>query len=232
MTISEFLKLPKDLQSYIYTTGEISLMEFKSLFKDDEEKIGFYIILKKIKRNIRNEFYSTSSIKEYIVYDKNTNKVRMSSSTNNVIDFFLDKYFKYSSVYRMAIPYLTKTLVKKIIRGDIKTVRDIVSYHKIYTLRNKNVEDTEVLRFLDSKATPLQCLNFLSDSSDITSKKLFSLNCCFRYIVTMNIKDVKTEDLEKIPKIYENWRDEKAIEYDKFKRSKSNLVSTSDISEC
>lgn len=146
MTHQEFLKLEdKDLQRYLFIANKIHSVENEIFKIDNEEKIGFYLKTNVLKMNTSGVIYPSKKLASYIVYNKRTKKVVLSCpKSSTLFSYFIREYFN-SEKFGIFILNLTKVLVKQIIEGKIKTLSNLMDYHRSYTFKNKKLTDREII---------------------------------------------------------------------------------------
>lgn len=222
MNIDEFLELEdKQLQKYIFFHYGLSDNLYSKKI-DNEEKIGYYKICDTIKVSNTGTFYKKSELLQWMVYNKKTKKVKISKSRMDVFnDLCKEKYFKSDiELMKPFFRYPTPTFCKKIIEGKINSIRDILSYHRSYTLRNKNLSLDNIYIFMLAERVNL--LPLIEDPESIESiKDLSEVNVDSRILALHEFK-CKLQDVSKLQERYDKWNSEQSKKYDSLYGSRAN----------
>lgn len=146
MTHQQFLKLEdKEFQRYLFIAHKISHVENEIFKIDNEEKLGFYSKANMLKMNGSGVIYPCKKLTSYIVYYKETKKVAISCPRSSELFRHFIKTFFISEKFGIFIPNLTKVLTKLIIQRKVRTLRDLMNYHRSYTFKNKSLTDREII---------------------------------------------------------------------------------------
>lgn len=229
--IDEFLAIEdQDLKSYIYSRKG-GIYDEQLCYKiESDVKIAYYCKTEGVARNTAGAFYKKSKLDEWIVYDKVTKKAKVSNKVNNLRKHFLDDYLSSGvrDITGRFLGKLTATLCKKLIEGKIQTIEDLVSYHRSYTIRKKDVPLETVLRFMICSREPW--LHVIEDPENVQTIKEMSEITSNSHIVTGIPFKFKVEDKDKIEEMYENWAKRQDIKYAALKRSGNADVGCADVS--
>jgi len=129
LSFDQFLKIEdEELKRYLYSRGSYTQKSETRVYENDQ-KIGFYNTSKQIKRNTSGKFYVKDTLHEWIVYEKSSGKIKMSSSSNaHIKEFFMNYYFKNDRIISMFFPpwRITKSFIKRVIEDKINTTEDIL----------------------------------------------------------------------------------------------------------
>jgi hypothetical protein len=214
ISIDAFLEIEDvELQRYILSTQMMN-SEFKAWSVNTDEKIGFYRTQVDIKLNTTGTPYRKSKLLEWIVYDKISKKVKMSTKTDYTYDYFLKHHFVETEIIKDALNgSLTKTFVKRVIEGKISTLRDVMQYHKSFTLKRKDVSLETIFKFTNRNARHLlTVLETPDDLGDYSMEDVIE-NVDGR-IAQGKLFMIKTEDLGRVKEKHEQWIIEQNKKYD------------------
>lgn len=119
---------PGDI-SYNLQTIEIILKKIET-----EDKIGFYKICKELKKGTFN-FYKHHKLQEYIVYYKETKKVKLNliSSSSDLFSYFIASYYPNSTLIKFLLSKIkpNKVIIKSIFNNKLNTVEDfLINFRK------------------------------------------------------------------------------------------------------
>lgn len=223
--MDDFLKIEdEELKKYIYCEGRVERNKWEFYKIENKNKVGWYHKYCCLKVNNSGKIYKQSSLKEWIVYNKSKKEVAISTSTKAIKDRFLEDFFKNDFIISKCIPNITKTLVKKLVEEKIVTFSDLISYHKSYTIKNKNLSNECVARFISLGMSWV--MGTLEDPEEFTTPRDFLLieGCSSEYI-SLKFKKLKKEELINIQQTYANWRSEKSEKYAGLVRPRSTEIS-------
>lgn len=222
MSIDEFLELEdKDLQKWIYMNQHPS-PEDKDVKVDNDKKIGYYRVNRGVRINQQGTFYKKSKLLQWIVYDKSTKKVKVSSDNRFVFKNLLKDYIKYPEIVDKFIINATPTICKKIIEGKINDVRSVMCYHKSYTLRSKSLEEETVYKFMANDL--YRVITVFEDPNEVAKKDNFKekiKNLDINYLANKPFK-IKWDEIDNVNERYGKWDKEQSEKYDSFIRSRPN----------
>ena len=213
----DFLKLEdKDLMKYIFFRGTVTDKGRTTIKKiDNEEKVGFYVIDNSLKMNLQGVFYKHQGLREWIVYDKSTKKVKISRATNQLRVIFIEEYFKHDGLVRKFIPRLTPTFCKRVVEGKISTLRDIMIYHRSYTLRRKELSTETILKFMLAGYSSF--LNVIEDPDNLTD--MSSLSRINSMVATMKPFKFKASEIGEVNGRFSKWCKEQSEKFNTLRGS-------------
>lgn len=219
ISIAEFMALEdKDLKKYLFAEGMVRMPFEERVMIDDDDKKAWYIFEKALRVNNQGTFYKNSKIREYIVYDKKTKKVRISAGCKEIFQAFLNYHFTETELFQKFILRATKTLCKKIVEGKINTLMDLMAYHRSYTVKNKSLSLETIFKFASCKS--LSMLHVVEDPENLeTSDQLKGIPWQIP-----NVKPFKFK-IEEIPELnnkLNEWNNKQGEVYDTFLRLRAS----------
>lgn len=222
MKIDEFMAIEdNDLKKYIYTTGGVA-SDYHNKMTNNDEKIGFYTIDRSVKINNMGVFYIGSTLREWISYNKLTKRVKLSKACKNVFDLLLKEYFgNNDKLISSMINRATPTLCKKIIEGKITCLRDLMNYHRSYTLRMKHLDVNTIYRF--AVEHELYIMHLIEDPENLTNFELLRSMVPPTFIATKPFK-IKCSEINTLHERYRKWTEEQDKKYVTLKRQTNGRV--------
>ena len=232
MTIDEFFKIEdSEMRDYIFYRDNISRKsEYKEV--DNDEKLGFYRILKKVKRNLVGTYYIHSELTSYIVYNKAKKTLKCSKNIDSVLDEFLGKYFFLTDIDMIKkFLVVTKCILKKIIQGKIHTIKDILD-HRVKLMKGDYSSET-LYKFMVMGYQGH--LHLLEDPETLNTKedfvKLLSLDSTWIYDRVRKFK-VKFSNLNDLKKKYDEWETRESVRYAEYLEHRFPNTGEGDAEEC
>lgn len=228
MSVDEFMEIEDgDMKKRMYSHNEIST-EFVAKKIDNEGKVAYYYIQRNVKLNNKGVFYVQNSLSEWISYNKTTKKVKVSKHTPNVLKMMLKEHFGSNwEIMERFIRRTTSTLCKKIIEGKITCLRNIMEYHRSYTIRRKVLDVITILRFI--VRGELYILHSIEDPENFYSfDKLMNIDSSFWTIKPFTFK---SEEIDNVGKRYKEWIDEQDKKLDTFRRLRDGKIGSSDVQD-
>jgi hypothetical protein len=219
VSFEEFLKIEdEDLKKYVFSSKPVNLVKNENKVYEDDKKIAFYNFSKQIKKNNSGNFYVKNGLNEWIVYEKLSGKIKISSQNGNIKKFFMDYYFKNIKILFSFFPLwrVTKCFIKRVIENKINTPEDILKYIKSYIIKNKNLSLDIVYGLCSHGVTNYGIINTLKDPENLQFNNDF-----FEYYTSLSELNnkgyfkVEFSDLSKIRKMiddYEKRQAEKTID--------------------
>lgn len=231
LPMEEFLAIEdNDIQKYIFVTNGVHTQCGEVKIIDNDKKVAWYDITKKLKINTSGKFYIKSTISQWIVYDKLTKKSKVSANVEGLYLKFLSKYFTSPEIIaKFTNGNVSKTLVKKIIEGKIKSVGDLIGYHKSYTLKRKDINDEIILKAINHAYRGL--LHCVEDPNNLKDEDIIKLGTIEGLISYGKLFKIKVEDLDKSKEKYDRWISEQSERYDSFKRYRAKKDGNNDGKE-
>lgn len=222
ISMDELLSIQDEsLKKFLFCTKRVQKSKWEFYKIDNKNKAGWYHKYCSLKVNNNGKIYKASTLKEWIVYNKNKKEVSLSTSLNTIKYMFLKEFIKSNYIIECFIPSITKTLVKKFIEGKINTFSDLVSYHKSYTIKNKNLSDECVARFVSVRMSWV--VGALENPEEfVTPEDFLLIEKCPSEYISMKFKKLKKEELIDIQKTYENWTTEENKKYAGLFRQESS----------
>lgn len=215
MSIDDFMKLEdNDLKKRIFSSREIG-SEHVTKKVDDEEKTAYYLIEKTVKMNNKGVFYVNNFLTEWISYNKSTKKVKVSKRTPNVLKMLMKEHF--GSNWEMMSEFvkrITPTFCKKVMEGKITCLRNVMEYHKSYTVRKKELDSNTIARF--AVENELYSLHSIEDPENFYSfDKLGDIDVSFWSIKPFKFK---SEEIDDVAGKYKKWCGEQDKKLDTLRR--------------
>ncbi len=215
ISVEEFMKIEDvDKQKYLFVNHCINLTdELKTI--DNDEKYGIYVVDKRIRLNNQGIFYCNNKLREWLVYNKLTKKVKISNSNTSVFNSLLKDSFCNLDIIKKFITKPTPTLCKKIIEGNIKKISDIVSYHRSYTLRKKSLSLELIYKFIIYDVQ--EFLHIIDDPENVNNfEELLKLRIDIPELLVVKPFRFKVIDIPLLKKRYDEWVIEQGKKYDIF----------------
>lgn len=219
MTFEKFLKIEdEDLKKYLFSTKSIGLFKTETRFYENDKKIAFYNSSKQIKRNNLGKFYIKDTLHEWIVYEKSSGKIKMSSSNANIKHFFMNYYFKSEKMISMFFPQwrITKSFIKRVIEDKINTTEDILKYIKSYIIKNKDLSLDLVYGLCTHGIKNYGIINVFKDPENLVFNENFFKNYdSVSELYGKGYFKIEVSDLPKVRKMvddYEKRQGEKTID--------------------
>lgn len=149
MRLKEFFAIKdKERQKWLLLEAHVRRPEGEQKIIDNDEKIGFYYIIHDVGVNSSGTPYPKSVMNSWVVYNKKTKKVKISSDTTTIYKMILEKYTNFPDLFAgILFRKPTATFYKRLIEGKIETVADYMQYIRSYTLRGVKVSDVTLLRY-------------------------------------------------------------------------------------
>lgn len=204
VSFNEAVKIEdKDLLRFLVISGRVP-QETEVFHREDENITSFYSRTRKLKMNSRGVVYPETKITQYITYDKKTKKVRKSANVDAIEEMFLSTYFKDIKLVKLFILKLTLTFCKKVFERKIKTVRDIIKYHRSYTYKDVSLNIDDIYGLLLTRRTDL-----VQVVKDTSNSSMVELSLC-PHVPYHTGERVPVNRVEEALKKYEVWRMEQS----------------------
>lgn len=215
LNFDQFLKIEdEELKRYLYARGSYSQKSETRVYENDQ-KIGFYNTSKQIKRNTSGKFYIKDTLHEWIVYEKSSGKIKMSSSTNaHIKEFFMNYYFKSNYTISIFFPdwRITKSFIKRVIEDKINTTEDVLKYIRSYIIKNKNISLDTVYELCIHGIKHFSIINLFIDPENLLFDKSFFQNyVCIKDLSNKGYFQIKVSDIPNIDKMIKDY-EERQIE--------------------
>jgi len=202
LSIDEFMKIEdNDIKKRIFSTRGVN-SEIITKYVENDEKIAYYQIEKTIKMNNKGVFYIKNFLNEWISYDRKLKKVKISKRTPNVFPILIKDHFGRNwKIMEKYIRKVTPTFCKKVIEGKIISLRNIMEYHRSYTIRRKELDSLTICRFM--MAGEIYCLHSIEDPENFYQfDKLSDIDHSFWVIKPFTFK---SEEIDYVEQRYREW---------------------------
>lgn len=209
ITIEEFLAIEdENIKKFVWLEGLVSQRsDLKRV--NNEEKIGYYHITSKICKNVSNSFYRKTQLHEWIVYNRKTKKIKLSSKVDYIKSNFLKDYIKKDALF-LIDKFLVKvspTFCKKLIEGKLSTIGDLISYNRSYVVRKKDVSLRTLYNFMINGKQDM--LRDIEDPENL--ENLEQLNSNLRVAGAFTYK---LGEIDKLKEKYNEWYTKQSEKYD------------------
>lgn len=177
LTYDQFLKIEdEEVKRYLYAKGHYTNKSETRVYENDV-KIAFYNTSRQIKKSAHRKFYLKDTLHEWIVYEKSSGKIKISSSNNSahIKEFFMNYYFKSNHIISMFFPHwrITKSFIKRVIEDKINTTEDILKYIRSYIIRNKDISTDLIYQMSIHGVKNYGIVNIFLDPENIVMNKEF-----------------------------------------------------------
>ena len=206
----------KDLRRYLYVTGSFNRCETEYFKIDNSEKVGYYYKTNSLRINKSGTPYKVSNLCEWIVYDKSSKKVKVSKNNENVLyQVCLERDLNFK-VIKTLVPRRSSTFIKKLLEGKIKTLIDIAKYHRSYSLKDKTLSLSNILKF--ACISGVYYLQFIKDPENLNACNYMEVFKLSHDYIQAGLPKVTIEECSKTQDMYGEWRREQDKRYVKEQR--------------
>lgn len=221
--VDEFMKMDKDMQKYVFLAGNVHNQEVREVKINNEEKIGYYYITKSIK-NAANNFYVKSTLHQWIVYKKKSKKVKISTFYDTVFPRFMKDYY-YESDRQLLMKFVTRptpTFCKKVFEGKMTSIKEAVSYHRSYVLRNKNTDIRGIFNMM--ALGHLSLLRVIEDPESLEDWRKLEEYRIIPAVTEGRTVSCKLDEIATLNNKHNEWIDRESKRYDTFLRQRDGIV--------
>lgn len=218
LSFDQFLSIDdEEVKNYLFATKFIVSAKYDRVVFENDKKIAFYIFSKAIKRSPKRKFYVKNSLCEWIIYEKDSGRVKISPNHKSIKEYFIFNYFNNPGMILQIFPIfrINKIFIKRVIENKINTLHDILEYIKSYIVKNKKISTDIIYEMCSRGILRYSILELFNDPENLNFDEFLSreeeiMDFYNKFYIKIDVSQIK--DIRKISKDYEKRQTEKLIE--------------------